>query len=106
MWIHWLEHHLEPDEHQDQRHAGLQVDELVHHARQHEEQRPQAQDGEHVRAVDEERVPGDREDRRNAVDREDQVGPLDDEQHQEERRGQQPAGHACGRRTAAVVGRA
>ena len=85
-WIQALTPILTPDEDQDQRHGGLQVDELVHRARQHEEERAKPQDGEDVRAVDEERIAGDREDGRDAVDREDQVGPLHHQQHQEERR--------------------
>jgi hypothetical protein len=54
--------------------AEPQEVELLDHAREQEEQRPQPQDGEDVRRVDDERVARDAEDRRDRVDGEHEVG--------------------------------
>ena len=83
--------HLEPDEHQDQGHAHLQVLEPVQCPRQHEEERPKPQDREDVRAVDDERVVRDGEDGRDAVDGEHEVAPLHHQHHQDEGREEPPA---------------
>ena len=84
------EQHLGADEDQHHRQAELQVVEPVDDAGQQEVERPQAEDGEDVRGVDDERVAGDGEDRRDGVDGEDQVGRLHQHQHHEERRRHQP----------------
>ena len=81
-------HHgqLHADEDEDHREAQLQVAEPVLQVGEQEVERPQAQDRERVRGVDDERVGGDREDRRDGVDREDQVGDLDRDQDEQQRR--------------------
>ena len=104
-WNQAAQHHLEPDEDQDEGHARLEVMELVHRARQHEEQRPEPEDGEDVRGVDDERIAGHREDGGDAVDGEDQIAPLHDQQDQQQRGGQPPRGRALHEEVLSFVGR-
>ena len=87
-----LEDQLDADEGEDDRQAPCQVVEAVQQARQHEVQRPQAEDGERVAGVDDEGVVADGEDGGHAVDGEDQVGGLDRGDHREQRRGDPLAG--------------
>ncbi len=83
--------HLGADEDQHQRKAVLEEAELPHHARQHEEQRPETHDREHVGREHDERVVGNRQNRGDRVHREDEVGDLHRHQHQEQRRHEQDA---------------
>ena len=67
---------LGADEDQNRSKRILQIMETMHHGGKRKVERPQSQNSEDVRAVDEKGVPGDREDGGNAVYGEDQVGPL------------------------------
>ena len=80
------ENHLHADEGEHDRQADIEESQVAHHAGQQEVERPQAENGEDVRGVDDEHVLRDGQHRRNRVDGEHQVGRLDDEQHEEELR--------------------
>ncbi len=82
---HRLQEHLHADEGQDEHQRRLEVAELLHHRRQGEVQRAQAQNGEDVGREDDEGVLGDPEDRGDGVDGEDHVRGLHHHQRQEQR---------------------
>ena len=73
-------------EHEDE--ADLQVAQPLEPVLEHDVERAQAEDREHVRAVEHEPVLGHRECRRDRVDREHDVRDLDRDQRDEQRRDQ------------------
>ena len=73
------------------RQPQLQVVELRHRARQQEVERPQPQDGEDVRGVDQEGILRDGQHRGDGIHGEHQIGAFHHQQHQEERRRHQHA---------------
>lgn len=73
-------------EHEDQ--ADLQVAQALESVLEHDVQRAQAEDREHVRAVQHESILGHRERRRDRVDREHDIRELDRDQRDEQRRDQ------------------
>jgi len=79
--------HLDADETEHEGQADLQINELFHHASQHEIQGAKPQDGEDVGGVNDKRVLGDGEDRRDGVDGENHVRRLDDDEDHHQERG-------------------
>ena len=73
------EEHLRADPDENDREPVGEVGEPVHHPREEEVERPQAEEGKGVCGEDDERVVGDREDRGDRVDREDEVGGREDD---------------------------
>ena len=73
-------------EHEDE--ADLQVAQPLEPVLEHDVERAQAEDREHVRAVEHEPVLGHRERRRDRVDREHDIRELDRDQRDEQRRDQ------------------
>ena len=82
-----VQHQLEPDEDQDERQPGRQVDQPVEQAVHEEEQGAQAQQGERVRDEHDVRLVGHAVHGGDRVQREQDVGGGDGDERDEQRRG-------------------
>src|ERR1039458_9447175 len=78
--------HLQANENQNERQAITQQVESRKGAGEKKIHRAEAQNGEHVRCVDDQRLAGDRKDRGNGIDGEKNIGRFDEREHQENRR--------------------
>src|ERR1051325_10640837 len=70
------------DKGEDDGEADLEVVKLFDHSGEQEIERAQAEDGEHVRGVDDKSICRDGKDGRDGIDGKDQIGHFDDDQHQ------------------------
>ena len=80
---HVAEQHLHPQNQDDRGESIVQEMEHLHEAGDREVKRPQAEQSEDIRSVDDDRIGGDGEDSRDRINGEDNVGRLDGQQHDE-----------------------
>ena len=85
MWIQFDASSFKPANPSTAARPNSQVAQIGERAREHHVERAQAENREHVRAVDDERLLGDRERRWHRVDREHDIGELDRDQCEEQR---------------------